>query len=99
MEDEDDAGGCAVLVANGSGAVLDGVFGSVAADERGVICQADDLSEAENLGNRILRLLASNFVDDVEDRLHIFALCLGECPAGESLGHVVHEYDLALGTS
>ena len=98
-EDHDDAGECAGAVADGSAAVVDVDFGAVAADEDGVVGEADDALEALDFGDGGFDELAGGFVDDVEDLFEGPVEGFGLRPAGELLGDGVEQFDAAFGVA
>jgi hypothetical protein len=93
-EDENDAGENAIAVVDGSAAVVDGDFGAVAAEEHGVIGEADDGSHAANLVDGALDGFAGAFLDDVEDFAEGMADGFVLLPSGELFGDAVHENDV-----
>ena len=93
MEDEDDARHAPLLVADGSAAVVNGDFRAATREEDGVVGEADDLALAQDLFDRTFDRGARLLVDYGEDLGERAALCFRERPAGQTLGHRVHELD------
>ena len=85
------------LVPHGGGAVVDGPFRPVPGDEDGVVRQPHDRPLPQGTEGGVLDRLAGSFVDDVEDVRQGAAHGLGLGPAGQGLGHAVHERHPALG--
>jgi hypothetical protein len=96
-EDENDAVECAGGVMDGGAGVVNGDFRAVAAEEQGMVGEADDGAEAANLVDGGFDNVAGLFMDDAEDVAEGAADGVGLGPAGEGFGDWVHEDDLAGG--
>lgn len=67
---------------------------AVACDEQRVIGEPDDRAGLQDVGGRVLERLARILVDDLEDVGQRVPGGLGQRPAREAFGHLVHEPDL-----
>ncbi len=95
-EDEDDARDPALIVLDGGRTVVDRAFPPVAADEHGVVGEADGLAGGQDLLDGVLDGPPGQLVDDGEDLGQSLAVGLGVGPAREGLGDGVQEEDTPL---
>src|SRR5207302_2693421 len=92
-KDEDDAGDSARAIANGRTAVVDGSLGAVGRDQDGAVGQADDVTLAEDAGDRALDDLPALLVHDAKDVRADLPASVGRAPPGQAFGDRIHEDD------
>jgi len=86
----------ALAVADGRAAVVDGHLAAVAPQQHRVVGQPGHPPLAQHARHRAFHLGPRALVDDAEHLADGLAHGLGLRPAGEGLGHRVHEEDAAL---
>src|SRR5580704_3131513 len=84
---------CRFLI--GGGTVLNQSFGAILSNEQGVVRKPENQAFPQSSCRWILSGLTGFFVDDLVNRGEGTADSLLRCPAGQCLGHGVHEGDVS----
>ena len=91
MEDQHDPHQFLLGIADGGGAVVNGVLRAVARNQYRVVRQTDHLPLAQHFSDRVVYRLPGLFVDDVEHLNEGTLLRLLQRPSGQAFRHRVHE--------